>query len=345
MQEKTNFDEKYKVSLLVAAYNIEPYIRQCIESIVEQTYKNIEIIIVDDCSTDKTGIVCDELAAKDDRIICIHHDSNLKLPSTRNTGLDRATGDFIVFVDGDDWLATDYVEYMLDLIIKTEADMALSDSNFTTRDLSQTESDRVEIWSPERATSDFLYSRLSIGAWNKIYNRDFIEKNHLRFKTDLFTAEGYRFISDCAQRANRIAVGHKRVYYYRLNNPNSATTFPDIRQGTGALYALEGIERDLIIRTKSVMDSLNHHRWSNYFYTLRLIIQTGDIEKEKQLYRKCIRYIRRHGIIVALQADGFKPKLRILATTVCPVLMCNYDIKKLTEGLRKDIENSFGGGT
>ena len=153
-------NEEYKVSILVAAYNIEPYIRQCIESVIEQTYRNIEIIIVDDCSTDRTGIICDELAASDERITCIHHDSNRRLPSVRNTALDLATGSFIIFVDGDDWLAPDFVEYMLDMIINTGADIALSDSNFTSRDMIQTKDDSVEMWSPERATSNFLYSRI-----------------------------------------------------------------------------------------------------------------------------------------------------------------------------------------
>lgn len=325
-----------KVSVLVAAYNVEAYISKCIQSIIDQTYRNIEIIVVDDHSTDGTGRICDEMAYKDPRVICIHHEKNRRLPGTRNTGLDNATGDYITFVDGDDWLAPDFVEYLLGIIKSTKSDMAISCTNFTTRDMTQTQEDHIDIWTSERATADFLYSRIPIGAWDKLYDRAFIEKYHLRFHEELFTAEGFRFINDCAQRVNQVAVGHRRVYYYRLNNLKSATTFPDIKQGTGALSALEGIERDLILRTDDVMASLHHHKWANNIYTLRLIIETNSQDKEKELYKKCVRYIHDNGKSVAKESKTKRYAIRIIITSMFPVLMCYYEIWRKNRELRKD---------
>ena len=106
------------VSVIMPTYNAEKYIGDAIESILNQTYKNIEVIIVDDASTDETGNICDVFASKDDRITCVHHSQNAKLWSTRNTGLENANGEYVVFVDGDDWLADDFVEYMYNLIEK-----------------------------------------------------------------------------------------------------------------------------------------------------------------------------------------------------------------------------------
>ena len=237
------------ISIIVAIYNIDKYITKCIESLTAQSYKNIEIILVDDCSKDKSGIICDNFAKIDNRIKVFHHVTNRRQSAVRNTGLDNAKGEYVVFVDGDDWLAEDCVLYFYNLISKYSTDIAISCNNFTTRDLKQIEGDEVaEIWDSETATANFLYSRISIGVWNKIFKRDFIEKNRLRFKP-LFTAEGFRFLSDCSQRTEKIAVGHRKVYYYRLNNANSATTLPDIRQGLNSLKTLNGIEQDLIIRT------------------------------------------------------------------------------------------------
>lgn len=326
---------KPKISVLIAAYNVEKYIKKCIQSIIDQTYRNLEIIVVDDCSKDNTGKICDEMADKDPRIISIHHETNKRLPGARNTGLENATGEYIVFVDGDDWLALDFVDYLYNIIKQTGAEMAISCTNFTTRDMQQTKHDYIEIWTPEEATANFLYSRIPIGAWDKIYKREFIEKNNLRFK-DLFTAEGFRFISDCSQRANHIAVGHRRIYYYRLNNPNSATTLPDIRQGLGAWEALNGIERDLIIKTQDVMSSIYHHRWLNKLYTLRIIIENRSKKKHQEIYKDCLRYIKTNGVVVAKESKTFRYGVKVMLISAFPIIACRYEIWKKNHEFRKD---------
>lgn len=327
-----------KVSILIAAYNVEKYIGKCIQSVIDQTYENLEIIVVDDCSTDNTKNICDDYAKQDSRIICIHHEVNKKLPGARNTGLDHATGNYIVFVDGDDWLAPDFVEYLYKIIVDTDSDMAISCTNFTTRDYKQTEKDSIEIWSPEKATENFLYSKIPIGAWDKIYKRSFIEDHKLRFKP-LFTAEGYRFISDCSQRANQVAVGHRRIYYYRLNNPKSATTLPDIRQGLGASEALDGIEKDLILKTPEIMTSLHHHRWLNKLYTLRIILVNKSQKEHKDIYNDCLQYIHKNGIKLAGELGFNKRSLKIILTSTFPVLLCRYVTWKKNRELLKDIKN------
>lgn len=142
-----------KVSVLVAAYNVDKYIMQCLQSILKQTHKNIEIIVVDDCSQDSTVEICDSFEKQDSRVKVIHHSENQRLPGVRNTGLNNATGEYVVFVDGDDWLAEDCVEYLLTLALNNETEMAISRECFTTRDYTQIETDYVEIWDAEEATA------------------------------------------------------------------------------------------------------------------------------------------------------------------------------------------------
>lgn len=330
--------ESVKVSVLVAAYNVEKYIGKCLQSILKQTHRNIEVIVVDDCSKDSTGEICDSFGT-DSRLKVIHHEQNQRLPGVRNTGLDNATGEYIVFVDGDDWLAEDCVEYLLGLALENGTEMAISRECFTTRDYKQVEKEEVEIWDSEEATANFLFSRISIGAWNKIYKRDFIERNHLRFQP-LFTAEGFTFISDCSQRIEKIAVGRKRVYYYRLNNAMSATTLPDIRQGFGALEALDNIEKNLIIRTPKVMASIQNHRYKNRVWTLQIILETNQIEKYRDAYKDCIKYIRKNGIKVATNNRKYfgDRGIRTMARSILPTAFARYEIRKKNKELDKDIQ-------
>lgn len=98
-----------KISVILAIYNVAPYLRQCLDSIVHQTYRNLEILCVDDGSTDESGAICDEYAAQDDRVRVIHQD-NQGEPFARNAGLDTISGDYVYFADGDDWLELDMLE-------------------------------------------------------------------------------------------------------------------------------------------------------------------------------------------------------------------------------------------
>lgn len=110
------------VSVIVPVYKVEKYLHRCIDSIINQTYKNLEIILVDDGSPDNCGKICDEYAEKDNRIKVIHK-SNGGLSSARNAGLDVANGDYVYFVDSDDYIDTKLVEDNLNLAIEHDADM------------------------------------------------------------------------------------------------------------------------------------------------------------------------------------------------------------------------------
>lgn len=117
-----------KVSIIVPVYNIEQYISNCINSLTSQTYTNIEIVLVDDGSSDNSGIICDEFAQKDKRIIVIHK-KNEGVAIARLAGFEKSTGDYITFVDGDDFIATDTIEKLLIPVIKHHVDMTCCSYN------------------------------------------------------------------------------------------------------------------------------------------------------------------------------------------------------------------------
>ena len=115
--------KNYKVSVIIAAYNIQDYIEKCLRSVCNQTYKNLEIIVVDDGSTDNTGKLADEFAKNDSRFIVIHK-ANGGVSSARNRGIEIASGDFIGFVDGDDTIEIDMYEMLINNAIKYDADIS-----------------------------------------------------------------------------------------------------------------------------------------------------------------------------------------------------------------------------
>lgn len=113
------------ISVIIPVYNVEKYLRQCLESVIGQTYINLEIILVDDGSTDGSSKICDDFAAIDDRIVVIHQ-YNAGLSSARNAGLDIMKGDYVSFVDSDDWIEKDMFAILLSSLEDEKADIAIS---------------------------------------------------------------------------------------------------------------------------------------------------------------------------------------------------------------------------
>lgn len=115
-----------KVSIIIPVYNVEKYIRSCIKSVIDQTYSDIEILLVDDGSTDKSGIFCDEYAACDSRITVVHQ-KNAGLSAARNRGISVACGDYITFIDSDDYIAPDYIERLYRGLLESNAQICICD--------------------------------------------------------------------------------------------------------------------------------------------------------------------------------------------------------------------------
>ena len=160
-----------KVSIVVAVYKSEPFLPKLLDSICNQTYKNLEVILVDDGSPDNSGRICDDYVLKDNRFTVIHKE-NGGACEARNYGINAATGEYITIIDGDDWLEPDYIEYLLKIALDNQADMSMTDRIFTTRDFVQTQNDNIEVWSSEKAAAYILYPRIPIGPWNKLYKLD-----------------------------------------------------------------------------------------------------------------------------------------------------------------------------
>ena len=306
------------VSILVCVYNTEQYLARCIESIIGQTYRNLEIVLVDDGSTDKSGEIIDTYACRDLRIKAVHQ-ANAGFSGCRNACLDNATGDFLAFVDSDDTIMPDFVEYMLNIQGRSDADMVISTNCFTTVNNTQVAEDHISVWSSDRAVSEFFYPRVPLGSWNKLYRKSFLDENGLRFIPQLTTGEGLQFITRAASLANHVGVGNRKVYCYRLNNPNSATTKADVeRQGIGSLKTMEYIEEHLSVDSRLVRSSMKWHRWSCYNYCLRQIINAQAESQYEQLYKVCVKSLRKEALSVMFLDLPWKHRVIALVSAFSP---------------------------
>ncbi len=215
--------EKDLISIIVPVYNVEKYITQCITSIIEQTYKNIEIIAINDGSIDNSLEALEKLKLQDDRIKIITQD-NKGVSCARNEGLKVSKGKYIIFVDADDYISNEFVNYMHSLISKDNCDFAFSLNNYWEKNEKQETNIYEKTINSNIAVGLLLSPDVTVGCWNKIYKKSFLSNNNITFRGDLYYGEGLNFIIRTALATNKICVGNKKVYYYRKNNVMSATS-------------------------------------------------------------------------------------------------------------------------
>ena len=164
---------KKAVSVIVPVYNVEKFIFKTVNSILNQDYKNIKIILVDDGSPDISAKIIDELAKKDNRIVCVHKE-NGGVSSARNAGLKIATGEYVIFIDGDDWVEPNYVSYLLNLVEKNKCEIGMNKNNYS--DDNMNSSDIEYVVSDEKAIEWIYLGNIFVAVWNKIYSMPFLKK-------------------------------------------------------------------------------------------------------------------------------------------------------------------------
>lgn len=214
------------ISVIVPVYKVEPYLDQCISSIVNQTYPNLEIILVDDGSPDNCPAMCDAWAEKDQRIRVIHK-PNGGLSDARNAGMAAATGELMAFVDSDDWVDSRYLECLYHAMKQTNADISACDLREVYDDQTASElylgQAEAEIATPAEAINDILHNRrFRAVAWNKLYTREILKNEHFetaRLHEDEFFS--YRLYD----KAERLAYISLPLYNYRKRAGSIMTLF------------------------------------------------------------------------------------------------------------------------
>jgi glycosyltransferase involved in cell wall biosynthesis len=208
------------ISIIVPVYNVEPYLERCVHSILNQTYPNIEVILVDDGSPDKCWEICDKLALRDKRIKVIHKE-NGGVSKARNAGLDIAVGDLIGFVDSDDYIHPLFYDTLYKNMVDNNADLSMCDYKAVT-DMSGNIYDfdnNVKVLNNIEALEMLLtyYCQIFVIVWNKLYRKEVFKD----FRFEVGKIHEDEFISyKILHQSNRIAFSDARLYYY-YQSPNS----------------------------------------------------------------------------------------------------------------------------
>lgn len=216
------------VSVIIPVFQSEKYLLRCVESVLKQTYSEIEIILLDDGSSDNSLSICEKLAEEDVRIKVFHHD-NIGVAATRNKGLDYAMGQFILFLDSDDWIDTNTLSVMVSSLRDSSADLCIC-SFF---DCFENQSDKIHHIEAEgyiRKMSflkDYFWKlyeeSILFNIGTKLYRRNIIEENRLRFHTDMNVYEDIMFCLEYIDKANACFICKNSFYFYFHGNIHSIT--------------------------------------------------------------------------------------------------------------------------
>ncbi len=221
-----------KISVIMPVYGVEKYVGRAIESILNQTLQDFEFLIVDDCSPDGSGAICDRYAARDPRVQVIHLEKNGGAPAARNTAMDRACGDYLCFLDGDDWAEPRMLEDLyalgsrhgLELVvagfyIDTYCDDAETDCF---RQVLNVESRVFESQRQFRESAYALFDKNQFyPPWNKLYLRSYIEERHLRFPLTFW--DDFPFVLSVLADVERVGVTSEAYYHFTRARAESET--------------------------------------------------------------------------------------------------------------------------
>jgi succinoglycan biosynthesis protein ExoO len=284
-----------EVSIIIPAYNTEPYIAQAIHSALSQTIKNIEVFVIDDGSTDQTLQIARSFSDQRLHILC--HSKNMGVSATRNQCLNKAAGKWIAVLDSDDWYAPDRLEKLLNIAEAENADMIADDLNFIQDGATQPwstliqESDSllqaVTAITPHYFVETGLYGRkgLHLGLTKPLYRRAFLTQHQIRYKENLKVAEDFDFDLNCLVHGASFLLVSSAHYFYRAR-PGSLITQDKLRH-IHDFY-------------QSTLSFCNLDIVQNNPMLLKVLRLNLDLLKENQSYYKVVQPLKKKNYLEAL---------------------------------------------
>lgn len=313
------------ISVVVPVYNVEKYLNRCIESIVNQTYKNLEIILVDDGSTDSSQMICDEWAEKDKRIKVIHK-KNGGLSSARNAGLKVLTGKYVCFIDSDDYIEINALELMLKSIISDDYDVCICNTNLVDNDYNiiSKENYKSSIISGDDIIKSFLTGKVfeSISACDKLYKVSVIKNNDITFNEKEKWGEDFPFNYLYFQHVKKLISIDDRLYNYLIKRNGSITdgiTYGKVMRWENNykpvllneknnydnyIIALEKYAQELMKCCRELLQSRNNELINNCY--LKIVNEIKYYRKEFLPLKHLSKILKLSIIIISISPQLFK---------------------------------------
>ena len=300
------------ISVVVPVYNVEKYLNRCIESILIQTYNNIEILLIDDGSTDGSSQICNKYVKKDKRIK-VFHKKNGGLSDARNVGIDMSSGKYIMFIDSDDGVENDIIEYLYNLIIKFNTKMSVCSHNIILNDrklIKKLEGKKEERLTDKECIKRMLYHKdIDTSAWAKLYNRELFDD--VRYpKGFLFEDIGttYKFFL----KSKFIACGYLKKYNYFVRK-NSIVTGSFSEKKLDLLKMTDKMGTDVLEIFPDLNKAVLRRRVYARFSTLNQMIGVYDVN---YIRRDLINFIKKNAVKILI--DRFVP----VRDKIAIILLC-----------------------
>ena len=281
------------ITVIIPVYNVEKYLPRCIDSIINQTYTNLEIILIDDGSLDRCGEICDQYAEKDKRVKVIHKE-NGGVSSARNVGLDNASGIYVTFIDADDWVEENYLYILLSNIVKKNADIAICNYNRVTGNsiVSNSLQNDTKLINSKEYLIKVLNPQTGFGfCWMKLIKRESI--NNIRFNETLTVGEDAIFNIEIAKNVTTIVSLEEALYNYR-NRSSSVVKKYDTNYVEKYLRAIQATRKYIFDNYKEKDIIQNYYNFVA-FHVLLIAVNycynpKNEIKNKKKLLRKICSY-------------------------------------------------------
>lgn len=298
---------KKSVSIVIPVYNAEKYLNDCVDSILRQTFDDLDIILIDDGSSDKSPKICDAYAEKDKRIQVIHK-KNAGVSEARNTGIKEAKGNYICFVDSDDFLEADAIETMVKMKEKNNVDMVvcsnkeICNNNVTNNNFSP---DEIGVFCIDEFVVNALKNNnhyLLNNPWNKIFDLDTIKKNNLTFNSQFNLGEDFMFNLDYLMKVKKVLVIEEPLYNYRILESGLARK----KRNINYYWDNNKVLIDYLInflKKKEIYEEnkkyVNHYIINNLKYLFTVISNLDDYseeDKELEIKRMSLQAVKEYKI-------------------------------------------------
>ena len=290
--------KEQKVSIVVPVYNVEKYLKRCVDSLLGQSYQNIEILLVDDGSKDSSLSICKKYELEDSRIR-VFHKENEGLGLTRNYGIERVTGEYITFVDSDDYLTLDAIAVMLERAIATDADVVIASHYHKNEEQRVTVSERIYSGNEIKETlmvhmmgnKGNKLDALSYTACWKLYKKELFIKNNLVFPSERkLIWEDLAFSVEAYPLCEKVYILHKPVYYYCFNEESLTHTYkPNKLELVMELYHYMGVK----IQDLNLPGEAQYRLDTNFIGHIRTCIKLEVFYTDKNGFGTAIQNIRK----------------------------------------------------
>lgn len=275
------------ISVIIPIYNVEKYLKQCLESVCIQTYPNLEIVLIDDGSTDHSGIIADQFGEKDSRIK-VFHIKNRGAAGARNFGLSAIQGDYVSFVDSDDWLEPDYIERLLKLMIENDCDISQCQfyDELVTSTKKHSFTEGIKVINDEDFIRDMINNWEDVLIWNKLYKRNVLDG--IRFvegrciDDEFFT---YKIVMNC----EKIVVSEEYLYHYRNRKSGAMGSVDKHYQRLTDQLDFVTERYGILVQSYPVLrDKLLRHKAEVYIHVLNNAEKNTKVfERAKRLLMHC----------------------------------------------------------